>query len=286
MQVTYGQGFAVASKAARIDRLDSEIRNLPQANCPVKHHFADGVYAREITIPKGVVLIGAIHKTHNFAVVNKGILRLITDAGFRDVAAGEVIQVTPGQKNCGYAIEECTWTNFFANPSNERDTDVLIERLTESKASELLGGADNQQLAANRIRQDRADYASFIADYGFTEDAVKKLVENTADQVEPPVEIDAVSFCESAIHGAGLCAKRMIQANETIGPARINGRRTILGRYLNHSATPNVEFVACENGDLMAHALRKIDLGEELTNCYRQAMRVNGAGFAPLKGKL
>ena len=153
MQVTYGQGFAVVSKDTRIARLESELCQLPQVDCPVREYFADGLYAREITIPKGVALIGAIHTMHNFAVLNKGVLRLVTDGGFKDLHAGDMVQVMPGQKNCGYAIEECVWTNFHANPTNERDTQKLVEIFTESKASDLLGGSTNKQLAANRLAE-------------------------------------------------------------------------------------------------------------------------------------
>ena len=28
-----------------------------------KHHFSDGLYARELFIPAGVCLVGALHKT-------------------------------------------------------------------------------------------------------------------------------------------------------------------------------------------------------------------------------
>ena len=285
MQVTYGKGFAVATKDQRVDCIENALLEMPQVDCIVKHYFADGVYAREITIPTGVALIGAIHKTHNFAVVNKGILRLVTDSGYRDVYAGEIVQVIPGQKNCGVAIEECAWTNFFANPTNERDTDKLVEMLTESKASELLGGSDNKQLSANRIAKDKADYFMFLAEYGISQDVVTKLVENTADQIPMPPDVDTISFCESVLHGKGLCAAKAIKAKEYVGPARIGGKRTPIGRYLNHSTNPNVEFIATEEGNLMAYALHDIALGEEITNCYRQAMRVNGAGFVPLKGK-
>jgi hypothetical protein len=51
-------------------------------------------------------------------------------------------------KNAAYALEDSVWTNFF--PTEETDTDVLVELLTESKASELLGGKDNKQLIANQ----------------------------------------------------------------------------------------------------------------------------------------
>lgn len=153
LNVVYGNGFEMTSKSQRVDRLEAELINQPQVDCPVREYFADGLYAREITIPQGVALIGAVHKTQNFAVVNKGILRLATDDGYRDVKAGDVVTVMPGQKNCGYAIETCVWTNFFANPSNEQDSDKLVPMFSEAQASDLIGGSSNKQLAVNRHKQ-------------------------------------------------------------------------------------------------------------------------------------
>ena len=43
------------AKAPDIFRGDSE-------KCPLRHFFADGVYVREIFIPKGMLIVGKIHK--------------------------------------------------------------------------------------------------------------------------------------------------------------------------------------------------------------------------------
>ena len=153
MQVTYGKGFAVASKDQRIDWLQNKLDKLPQSNCPLREYFSDGMYMREITIPKGVAVIGAVHKIHNYAVVNKGKLRIVTSDGFKEVGAGDVVQILPNQRNCVYAMEDSVWTNFLPNPTNERCTERLVEMFTKSKASDLLGGATNKQLAANRLAE-------------------------------------------------------------------------------------------------------------------------------------
>ena len=58
----------------------------------------------------------------------------------------------PGQKNCAVALEDAVWTNFFPNPTGETDPDKLVEILSESKATELLGGPDNAQLIKNRLK--------------------------------------------------------------------------------------------------------------------------------------
>jgi hypothetical protein len=105
------------------------------------------MYAREITIPKGTVLTGAVHKTQNLAVLSQGKLQLVTDDGTTIISAPHILTVMPGMKNASYALEDSVWTNFF--PTEETDTDVLVELLTESKATDLIGGSDNKQLVAN-----------------------------------------------------------------------------------------------------------------------------------------
>lgn len=132
----------------RVDRLEAAMLALPQTECPVRHHFAPGVYAREITIPKGTVLVGAVHKRDNLVVLSAGKLRLMTDSGFTDISAPHTMLCKAGAKNAAVALEDAVWTNFFA--TEETDTDKLVELLTDSTADELLGGANNKQLAANR----------------------------------------------------------------------------------------------------------------------------------------
>lgn len=131
--------------------LESALYQVPQVDCPVRHYFAPGMYAREIFIPKGTVLVGAVHKTQNLAVLSSGRLELVTDAGTVEVSAPHTLTVMPGQKNAALALEDSVWTNFF--PTEETDVEKLVEILTHSKASELLGGSTNLQLAANKAAE-------------------------------------------------------------------------------------------------------------------------------------
>ena len=138
-------------RCERVTRLEAALNQLPQVDCPVRHYFAPGLYAREIFIPKDTVLTGAIHKTENLAVLSQGKLRLVTDDGTVDISAPHTLTVKPGQKNAAYALEDSVWTNFF--PTTETDTDKLVELLTHSKASDLIGGSSNNQLLAEEQRK-------------------------------------------------------------------------------------------------------------------------------------
>ncbi len=131
----------------KVGQLQDAVDHLPQIDCPVRHYFTPGLYAREITIPKGTVIVGAVHKKESLVVLSAGVVRMSTEDGPLEVHAPFTWHCKPGAKNAVYAIETAVWTNFFANPSDEQDVDALVEVLTESKASDLLGGSTNKQLA-------------------------------------------------------------------------------------------------------------------------------------------
>lgn len=263
----------------KVCALEREVQKLPQVNCPVRHFFAPGMYAREMTIPAGVVLTGAVHRHEHLCTISKGRIVVSTDEGMREVVAPATFVSIAGAKRVGFALEETVWTTYHLNPANERDLDKLMAEITESTNAELIGGADNVQRKAG---EDRADYARFLDEYGLPQSLVTALVENEADQIPMPDGVDALELRDSPIHGSGMFATRDIAPGECIAPVRLAGKRTPAGRYINHSARPNCAFVAQANGDLMLEAVEPIARGAEITNCYRQAMRVNGAGFKPI----
>lgn len=137
-------GLVSASVRDRVLAVERRIQQVPQVDCPVRHYFIPGMYAREITIPAGVTLTGAVHKQQSIVVLSAGRMRLATEDGPLEIAAPFTMVCNPGAKNLAEAIEECVWTNFFV--TTETDLDKLVSELTESTAAELLGGVDNKQL--------------------------------------------------------------------------------------------------------------------------------------------
>jgi hypothetical protein len=123
------------------------------------------------------------------------------------------------------------------------------------------------------------DYQLFLNEYGLTEEYVRSMSENTHDIAREVEILDSIYIDKSSIEGLGLFSKFDTKAGFFICPARINGFRTLAGRYTNHSATPNAIFTAMENDDLGLLAIKLISSGEEITIDYRQAMEINGAGF-------
>ena len=96
---------------------------------PIKHFFMDGVYVREMTMYKGMFVIGAIHKHLHMCFLLKGHLTVANEEGVVDHIAPCFIISTPGVKRVLYAHEDSVWYNTHHNPSNTKDVDQLEKEL-------------------------------------------------------------------------------------------------------------------------------------------------------------
>jgi hypothetical protein len=99
---------------------------------PLFHHFATGVYVRELRLPADAIAVGEIHR---FDCVNIVIGDVDVITGGDEESARELrglnVFVTPGGvKRAVRTRSEVTWITVHANPSDDRDGERMIERLT------------------------------------------------------------------------------------------------------------------------------------------------------------
>ena len=73
------------------------------------HHFADGVYARELFIPAGTVLTGKMHRQRHLNFLIQGDITVWTEEGMKRIQAPAVIPSEPGCKRVGYAHTDTRW---------------------------------------------------------------------------------------------------------------------------------------------------------------------------------
>lgn len=133
----------------RVNRLEAELVKFPQRDCPVWHHFAPGVYARQMFIPAGTVLTGAVHKTEHLCIVS-GDIDVTTDEGMVHIRDLQHVFVSkPGTKRAGFTREDTLWTTVHV--TNETDLDKLVEELVEATSQQLLGGSENKQFLHNLL---------------------------------------------------------------------------------------------------------------------------------------
>lgn len=111
---------------------------------PVKHHFSQGVYARELFIPKGTVLTGKIHKYQQLNIMSQGELSVLTEDGIKRVKAPFTIVSPPGTKRVAYAHEDTIWTTIHG--TEETDLEKLEEHFIAQTEQEYLAFVESLKL--------------------------------------------------------------------------------------------------------------------------------------------
>ena len=100
-----------------------------QTGLPLKHSFAPGVYAREMEIPAGTLLIGKIHKHRHHNFLMKGSIIVLTETnGVELLQAPLMIVSEEGTQRIGYAVTDTVWTTIHENKDNSEDLDVIEKR--------------------------------------------------------------------------------------------------------------------------------------------------------------
>lgn len=118
-----------------IVRLEEELKKLPQIALARRDYFAQGVYAREITIPKGVALVGRVHRQSQINIMSKGDFSVTTEQGAVRVQAPFTVASPAGTKRAGYAHEETVWTTILGTELT--DPDEIEQLLTAATFDEL-----------------------------------------------------------------------------------------------------------------------------------------------------
>jgi hypothetical protein len=240
----------------KLERVEGFFLQMEQANFETRHHFAPGMYCREVTIPADTYAIGHYQNEHHLNHMLRGKVQMFHEDGTSTILEGEhVFWGAPGRK-VGYIIEEVVWRNVYK--TDETEVAKLEARfLTKSKTF-----------------TDREDYFLMLNELGITEEQVREQTCNKADQVRLLGGKYDFKLGESQIEGTGVFAVADAEIGHVFGPARLNGFRTQLGRYTNHSPNPNCEFFA-DGSAVSLRALREVKMDEELTVNYRDAHRLS-----------
>lgn len=101
----------------------------------VKHTFLNGMYMRELFIPKGSLLVGKIHKLDCLNIVSKGDISILTETGSARVSAGYSVVSPAGIQKVGYAHEDTVFVNVFR--ADETDVEKIEDVVAFSDYDEF-----------------------------------------------------------------------------------------------------------------------------------------------------
>ena len=120
----------------KVNRIESILREHEQVEMPVTHHFAEGVYGRELFIPKDTILTGKIHKFSQLNVLLKGELSVLTEDGVKRVQQGFLVVSPAGTKRIAYAHEDSIWLTVHG--THETDLEKIESQFIAQNDAEYL----------------------------------------------------------------------------------------------------------------------------------------------------
>ena len=110
----------------KICEFQKAMEKLPQVDVPLTHRFLDGLYSREVSMPKGSVVVSKTHKLENLTIISQGeCIELTEGHERRHLKAPCTIISEPGIKRALYMLEDTVWVTVHHNPSNTRDVKEL-----------------------------------------------------------------------------------------------------------------------------------------------------------------
>lgn len=128
-----------------IQRFENALRPMEQTDCPLKHTFAPGMYAREILLPADTFIVGKIHKHAHLNIVTKGRCIVVTEFGTFEVDAtrGPITFTSDaGTKRALYVQEETIWTTIhLTNSTDLAEIEREIIAPTYDELDTFLAGA-------------------------------------------------------------------------------------------------------------------------------------------------
>ncbi len=102
---------------------------------PLKHTFVDGMYIREIFMPKGSIIMSKIHRHKHPYFVTKGDTSVLTEKGVQRIKAPYNGITERGTKRLLYMHEDTVWITVHATES--KDLEEIEEQIIAKTFDDL-----------------------------------------------------------------------------------------------------------------------------------------------------
>jgi quercetin dioxygenase-like cupin family protein len=110
--------------------LNDQFQGQFQCDLNTVHHFSDGLYAKEMTIPKGFIAGTHAHTYSHLSILAKGKVVVRTDFEEKEYSAPACIEIKSSILHTIEALEDSQW--FCIHATDETDVfkvdEVLIQR--------------------------------------------------------------------------------------------------------------------------------------------------------------
>ncbi len=119
--------------------VEEKVKSLPGALMgdafPLKHSFGDGCYVREMSVPKGYLVVTKIHKIAHPCFILKGECSILTEEGVKRIKAPQHFITPAGTKRVVYVHEDTVWVTVHV--TKETDLKKIEEEIIAKDFDEI-----------------------------------------------------------------------------------------------------------------------------------------------------
>jgi len=134
------EGFTSPGEVVKF--FQDELTKLPQTVVfHTKHHFANGMYCRELLIPKNVLAVGKCHKQEHLFMVLQGTLKVFSNAGVQEFTAPAIVVSQPGIKRVVYAVDDVVCA--VVHKTDNTNLDDIEEEVMEKELFSAYDSSNN-----------------------------------------------------------------------------------------------------------------------------------------------
>ena len=113
----------------QINRLQSEMVKMPQAELKTDHYFSGGMYCRKVFRPAGTLIVGKIHKEDHIFLCASGQIMAWTENGMKTLNAGDIVESKAGTKRVTLALTDAI--GITIHKTDEKNLEIIEKQLIE-----------------------------------------------------------------------------------------------------------------------------------------------------------
>jgi hypothetical protein len=136
---------------SKIDQLEVDLINCEPVDCPLKHTFIDGMYIREIFMPKGACVTSMVHNTtHPYFVMQGEVMVVSENDGDQLITAPFHGTTMPNTRRALFILKDTVWITCHATsiqPKGDAEQDVLDA--VEEVERTILAPYENQLISGH-----------------------------------------------------------------------------------------------------------------------------------------
>ena len=102
-----------------------------QCDLGTVHHFSDGLYAKQMSLPKGYMAVSHVHAYSHLSILSKGSVIVTANDKVQEFKAPACIEIKAGIHHAIEALEDVVW--FCIHATEETDISKVDEVLIKGE---------------------------------------------------------------------------------------------------------------------------------------------------------